>query len=170
VRVSPDVLTGLTAPFFLSWTDPGESTLYLVERSPKNDVLRVDLPTSTSSAVITGLPLQASAIAVDWMGGLAFITSNTTVVRADLGALPLTAPIFMGVGFVTVDNIDSEDTRPRRLADQNQDAPFGGTLDIFANFNRFKNTYFATHYRVLLDGKALSVSWQSGASIRHRPL
>lgn len=107
-RVSPDAATGLTAPFFLSWTDPGESTLYLVERSPKNDVLRVDLPTSTSSAVITGLPLQASAIAVDWMGGLAFITTNTTVVRADLGALPLSAPVFMGVGFVVKDDIDSD--------------------------------------------------------------
>lgn len=156
------VASALTSPFFLSWTDPGESTLYLVERSPNNDVLRIDLPTTDHSAVITGLPANATGIAVDWMGGRAYITSNASIVRADLGALPASAPVFLGVGFVPVSDITAgyaTTSTPRISA---KDAPFGGTLDIFANLDHFRTAYpTSSHYRVLLDGNPLSNSWSN---------
>lgn len=160
-RVAPAPATGVTSPFFLSWADPGETTLYLVERSPNNDVLRIDLPTTARSAVITALPSNASGIALDWLGGFAYITSNSTIVRAELGTLTLSNPVFLGVGFVPVSDIHdgyATTSTPRISA---KDAPFGGTLDIFANLNRFKKAYSATHYRVLLDGNPLSNTWTS---------
>src|SRR5664279_1689169 len=68
-----NVVTGLTSPFFLSWTDPAQYALYLVERDPANDVLRVDLPSSTATPVITGLPNRPSGIAVNLMAGAVYV-------------------------------------------------------------------------------------------------
>jgi len=160
-RVLPEPATGLVSPFFLGWTDPGESSLYLVERSPNNDVVRVDLPSVSRSTVISGLVASSSGVAVDWIGGHAYITSDATLARAELGALPLSSPIFLGVGFVPFSDIHdgyATTSTPRIHA---KDAPFGGTIDFFGNLNRFKSAYSATHYRVVLDGTPLTATWST---------
>ena len=116
-------------------------------------MLRIDLPTSARSMVIdlsSSLTL-ASGIAVDWVHSTAYITSKDQVVSADLGALPLTSPIFLGVGFVPFSDISTDGyattSTPQISA---KDAPFGGTLDIFGNLDKFRNTFYATHYQVLV--------------------
>src|ERR1700674_4593215 len=62
-----NVVTGLTAPFFISWVDPAQYALNLVQRSPANNVLRVDLPSSIATPVIIGLPSNPSAMAVNFL-------------------------------------------------------------------------------------------------------
>ena len=167
---SPTALAaGLTSPFFLSWTDPGEVSLLVVERDPKNDVLRIDIPTSLSSAVFTALPFRPSAIAVDWMRSIAYITTNNSVVSADMGTLPMTPEVFLGVGWVPKDKIDPATglATVSNLHITATDAPFGGTIDIYGNFTNFKNKYGAKYYRVdvLPPGSAtwapLTNAWQT---------
>ena len=147
-----NVVTGLTSPFYLSWTDLAQIALYLVERSPNNDVLRVDLPTSTSAAAITGLPSNASGISLNAEGGTAYISADASVVRVDLATLPMGEPVFLSVGNVPSTSIgggvgDGYATTPLGYFMQVKDAPFGGTLNIFGNFTNFKGLG-ATHYRV----------------------
>jgi DNA-binding beta-propeller fold protein YncE len=159
-----NVVTGLTSPFFLSWTDPAQIALYLVQRSPVNNVLRVDLPTSMSAPAITGLAPQASAIALDAMAGAAYISTDATIVRADLASLPMGEPVFLSVGNVPSTSIvDGYATTPPGYFLQLKDSPFGGTLNIFGNFTNFKGLG-ATHYRVNVskDGSAavpLLLTW-----------
>lgn len=163
-----NVVTGLTSPFYVSWTDPAEIALFVVERSPNNDVLRVDLSTSTSVAAFTGLPSNASGISVNGTGGAAYITTNSSVVRVDLTALAMGEPVFVGVGNVPSTMISSlgyantSHTAPPYF--DATDAPFGGTLNIFGNLSNFRSLG-ATHYRVnVSDGMtttALTLTWNT---------
>jgi hypothetical protein len=163
-----NVVTGLVSPFYVSWTDPAELALYVVERAPNNDVLRVDLSSSTSVAVFTGLPSNASGISVNAMGTAAYITTNTNVIRVDLTGLAMGEPVFISVGNVPSTSINSfgyantVHTSPPYF--DSTDAPFGGTLNIFGNLNNFR-ALGATHYRVnVSDGStttALVNTWNT---------
>jgi DNA-binding beta-propeller fold protein YncE len=167
-----NVVTGLTSPFYLSWTDPAQIALYLVERSPTNDVLRVDLPTSLSAPAITGLPSQASAISLNALGGVAYISADASVVRADLATLPMGEPVFLSVGNVPSTSIvDGYATTPLAYFLQLKDSPFGGTLNIFGNFTNFKGLG-ATHYRVNVskDGGAPVPLMQTWNATRWNPI
>ena len=161
-----NVVTGLTAPFFLSWTDPAQYALYLVERSPTNDVLRVDLPSSTSTPVITGLPSNASGIAVNLVAGAAFVTTDAKVLKIGLAALPMGEPVFLGVGNVPSTKIvDGYATTDPGYFFQVKDSPFGGTLNIMGNLSNFKSLG-ATHYRVNVSYEGalatpLTLSWNT---------
>ena len=161
-----NVVTGLTAPFFVSWTDAAQIALYLVQRSPVNNVLRVDLTAATSVPVIAGLPLGASGIALDAFGSVAYVTADQFVVRADLATLDMGEPVFVAVGHVPSTKIvDGYATTNPGYFFQVKDSPFGGTLNIFGNFNIWKSLG-ATHYRVKVskDGGApsvLALSWNS---------
>jgi len=142
------VANGLLNPFYLNWTDPAQSALYIVERDPNNRVLRYDVPSSITAPVITGLPFRPSGIALDIGGGAAYVSTNASVVRVDLAALP-SAPVFLGVGNVPSTSIgaDGYATTPPGYFLQVKDVPFGGTLNIFGNFTNFV-ALGATHYRV----------------------
>ena len=155
-------------PFYVSWTDPAELALYVVERSPNNDVLRVDLSSSTSAAAFTGLPSNASGISVNATGGAAYITTNSNVIRVDLTALAMGEPVFVGVGNVPSTSVNAfgyantSHVNPPYF--DTTDAPFGGTLNIFGNLNNFR-ALGATHYRVnVSDGStttALTNTWNT---------
>ncbi len=160
------VVSGLTAPFHLEWTDPAENALYLVERDPANRIQRVDLVTSTASDAVTGLPLRPSAAVTGFSNAALYVTTNTTVTQVDLAQLPMGEPVFLGVGHVPSTDIDTDGyatTSPGYFF-KVTDAPFGGTLNILGNLNNFKNLG-ATHYRVLVsDGgpfTALNRSWNA---------
>jgi hypothetical protein len=167
-----NVVTGLVSPFYLSWTDPAQIALYVVERTPNNDVLRVDLPTSMSAPAITGLPSQASGISLNALGGAAYITSDASVVRADLATLPMAEPVFLSVGNVPSTSIvDGYATTVPGYFLQLKDSPFGGTLNIFGNLTNFKNLG-ATHYRVNVskDGGAPTPILQTISAYRWNPV
>ena len=161
------VATGLTSPFYLRWTDPAELTLLLVQRDPANNVQRVDIPTSTVTSTITGLPFRPSAITLSASGGAAYVATNTTITRVDLADLPIGEPVFIAVGNVPSTKIGADGyatTDPGYFL-QVKDAPFGGTLNILGNLSNFKNLG-ATHYRVNVskDGALpapLALSWNA---------
>jgi DNA-binding beta-propeller fold protein YncE len=161
-----NVVTGLTAPFFVTWTDPAQYALYLVQRGPANNVQRVDVPSSTTTTVITGLPTVPSGIAVNLLAGAAFVAADAKVVKVGLAALPMGEPVFLGVGHVPSTKIvDGYATTDPGYFFQVKDSPFGGTLNILGNLSNFK-ALTATHYRVNVsyEGAAaapLALSWNT---------
>ena len=143
------VVSGLVQPFYMAWADPGQVGFYVARRAA-NDVVRVDLPTSTSSPVMTGLPSSLpSGVAVNAFANAAYLTNNDSVIRYDLGGLPLTSPVFLGVGNVPSTAIASDGyaTTPPGYFVHFKDSPFGGTLNIFGNFTAFRAAG-ASQYRV----------------------
>jgi DNA-binding beta-propeller fold protein YncE len=161
-----DVATGLTAPFFLRWTDPADISLFLVERDPLNQLARIDLPTTTLFAVATGLPFRPSGVAADYVGGAAYVTTDSKLLRIPLASLALGEPVFLGVGNVPSTSIkDGYATTDPGYFLQVKDAPFGGTLNIFGNLSNFVSLG-ATYYRVLVvppagQSTVLARSWDA---------
>ncbi len=163
-----NVVTGLTQPFYVSWTNPAELALYVVERNPANDVRRVDLGSSTTVTPFTGLPSNPSGISVNAIGGAAYVTTNSNVIRLDLGALAIGEPVFLGVGNTPSTSISAlgyaNTTSSAPPYFNATDAPFGGTLNIFGNLQNFRQLG-ATHYRVNVnDGTtttSLKLSWNT---------
>jgi DNA-binding beta-propeller fold protein YncE len=161
-----NVVTGLTSPFYLSWTDPAQYALYLVQRDPANDVLRVDLPSSTATPVITGLPVRPSGITVNLLAGVAFVATDAKVEKVGLAELPMGEPVFLGVGNVPSTKIvDGYATTDPGYFFQVKDSPFGGTLNILGNLSNFK-ALGATHYRVNVSYEGsvptpLALSWNT---------
>jgi DNA-binding beta-propeller fold protein YncE len=175
-----NVVTGLTSPFYLAWTDPARIALYVAERAPANRVSRVDLIASTSVPIVTGLPSLPSGLAVNLPSGSLYVAADPKVVRVVLADLPL-EPVFLGVGNVPSTSIDSHGyaNTVASYFFHVVDAPFGGTLNVFGNLNNFRGLG-ATHYRVLksTDGGAsftpLVQSWTAylwnTAAFRYDPV
>ncbi|HEX3109185.1 MAG TPA: hypothetical protein VHU41_08820, partial [Thermoanaerobaculia bacterium] len=168
-----NVVTGLSQPFYVSWTDAAQVALYVVERSPA-DLRRVDLPTATSAIAAGGLPANASGVAVASVFGAVYITANTSVIRIDQTALPMTEPVFLGIGNVPSTAIDSDGyadtTSIAGYFYQVKDAPFGGTLNIFGNFTNFTGLT-GRYYRVHMtkDGGPDQVLMQAWSWPRWNP-
>ncbi|RKY44255.1 MAG: hypothetical protein DRP81_05780 [Candidatus Omnitrophota bacterium] len=162
VKISEIVLPGLTAPFFLAWTDKSQNSLYVVERDPANKVSRVDLTINAKNNAITGLPWRPSGIVVSSLGTPVYVTSDSEITKVDL--VELTGPVFMGVGHVPATSIvDGYATTDPGYFFQVKHSPFGGTLNIFGNLTKFR-VLGATHYAVLVskDGgtfEPLNLSW-----------
>lgn len=161
-----DVATGLTAPFHLEWTDPAEVALYLVERDPSNRILRVDLVTGISAEAVGGLPFRPSACVTSFLFGVLYVTTNTKLASVALVELPLSEPVFLGVGHVPATSIeDGYATTDPGYFYRVTHSPFGGTLNIFGNLNNFR-ALGATHYRVLVSDNGgafvpLALSWNA---------
>lgn len=141
--------TGPT-PFYAAWAEPTQSSLYVVRRSQK-DLLRVDLPTGITTTALSGLPNQPSGVVLSPFSSGLFIAADTVVARDDLGVLPATEPVFLGIGNIPATDIDAitgyATTQPGYFL-QVKDAPFGGALNIFGNFTTFAT--IGTHYRVMV--------------------
>ena len=125
---------GLTAPFFLRWTDPSEGALYVVERDPANRASRTDLVAGATLVALPGLPFRPSGIAVNIPSGAAYVTTNDSVVRVELVTVPPSQPVFLTVGWIPSTYIDANGYASYAGF---LDAPFGGTLDIFGNLSKF---------------------------------
>lgn len=161
-----DVATGLTAPFFLAWSDPAEISLYVVERDPANTVARIDLVTATTASVVTGLPWRPSAIAVSQANGAVYVTTDSKLELVQLAELPMGEPVFLGVGHVPSTSItDGYATTDPGYFFRVTHSPFGGTLNILGNLSNFKSLG-ATYYRVLVTPPGgtptpLNLSWNA---------
>jgi hypothetical protein len=145
-----DVAGGLVAPFFLSWADGIGSSVYMPQRNPINDVIKVDLATGTPFPVFTGLPLSPSAAVVSSLGNRLFITTNSEVLVGSIGPDPTLHPDLMGIGHLSVSEIDRHGMGYANSHNGYfQNAPFGGTLSIFANLTNFA-AGGAEYYRFLV--------------------
>jgi hypothetical protein len=159
------IVTGLTAPFFLTWGDPAQASLLVAERDPANRVTRVDLSTSTTSLVAGGFSSRPGAVAL--MGSSRMLVHGETTLSI-VEFLPfLPGPLFMGFGFIPFDKVVQTPGPNEGLADTTvppgyfyavKDTPFGGTLPIMINYPA-ATALSATHYRIKVDGVVRLDSW-----------
>jgi hypothetical protein len=148
--------TGLTAPFFLTWTTTGQTGLYCLQRDPANSLVTVDPAGGGATALGVPLAFRPSCCSVV-NPGLLLVTCDQEL---DLVTLSATSqadgPILESIGFVPFDWItlaglaDTTDQDPSYFY-QVQNAPFGGSLPVMVNFVR-ANADGAVGYRVYVDG------------------
>ena len=149
------VVTGLTAPFFLTWSDISETALLVPERDPANRLRSVNVVTGAAAVVAGGLPVRPSSVAIAGPGTL--LVCCDQVIEEITVASPSSqpnGPLLEGIGFVPFDWVDAG------LADttshdptyffQVQGAPFGGSLPVMVNFLRAALDG-AAYYRVKVD-------------------
>ena len=156
------IVTGLTAPFFLTWIDEAQTLLLVPERDPANRITLVNVLAGTSQVIISGVPTRPSSVALITAGD-ALICCDSVIEEATfaLGLQP-GGPMFMGIGFVPFDKVVQTLGANWGLADttvdptyffQVKDVPFGGTLPIMVNF-MLAITDGAAYYRIKVDGVA----------------
>lgn len=126
---------GLTAPFYLRWSDPSGGALYVVEHDPANRASRADLVAGATLVALPGLPFRPSSIAVNIPGGAVYVATDTSVVRVELVTVPASQPVFLSVGWIVPTDIDASGYAA--LTSAFPHAPFGGVLDLFGNLSKF---------------------------------
>jgi hypothetical protein len=160
------IVTGLTAPFFLTWGDPAQASLLVAERDPANRVTRVDLSTNSTSLVAGGFSSRPGAVALMSPSRM-LVHGETTLSIVDFLPFLPTGPLFMGFGFIPFDKVIQTPGPNEGLADttvppgyfyQVKDTPFGGTLPIMINYPA-ATALGATHYRIKVDGIVRLDSW-----------
>jgi hypothetical protein len=160
------IVTGVTAPFFLTWGDPAEASLLVAERDPANRVTRVDLSTNTTSLVAGGFSSRPGAVALMSPSRM-LVHGETTLSIVDFLPFLPAGPLFMGFGFIPFDKVIQTAGPNQGLADttvppgyfyQVKDTPFGGTLPIMINYPA-ATALGATHYRITVDGVIRFDTW-----------
>jgi hypothetical protein len=148
--------TGLTAPFFLTWVDSTQASLYCPERDPANALLTVSASGGSTKAV-GGLATRPSSVAVV-SPGLLLVCCDQVIEEVLLAASSLQAdgPLVEGIGFVPFDWVTAGGLANTTGFDssyfyQVSNAPFGGSLPLMVNFLR-AGLDGASFYQVKVDG------------------
>jgi hypothetical protein len=153
-----DVVTGLVAPFFLTWLDASQTTLLMPERDPANRLRSINVLAGTSAIVAQNLPARPSSVAIV-TPGVVLVCCNDVIDEiflAPQGNQP-GGDLLEGIGWVPASWVD----QATGLADtishdpsytyQVENAPFGGTLPVMVNFAE-ASALAARYYRVMVDG------------------
>lgn len=156
------IVTGLTAPFFLTWLDPDQTTLLVAERDPANRVTAIDVTAGTSHVAASGLPNRPSSVAMLTLGQI-LVCSDAQIEEIDLsGIFQPSGPLLMGIGFVPFDKITAGGLANTSVDPsyffQVQNVPFAGTLPLMINHFRAYNDG-ARFYRVKVDGVVHTDPW-----------
>jgi hypothetical protein len=149
--------TGLGQPFFLTWSDDTQTTLYVTERSAANAVVAIGVTTpATQTVLATGVGTMPSCVAVIAPGSL-LVTTNTTLDELALGpVMEAGAPLVQGIGFVPVSYIVggyANTTTDPSYFFQVKNAPFAGSLPVMVNFLEAL-AMGAAYYQVTVGGVA----------------
>jgi hypothetical protein len=156
------VVTGLTAPFFLTWLDATQTGLLVAERDPANRITLINVSAASSMVVASAMPTRPSSVAVVAADEL-LACCDQAIDEVALSSLVIqpSGPLVMGIGFIPFDKVVTSGPLTG-LADttvdpsyfyQVKDTPFGGTLPIMVNYMRAFNDG-AAYYRVKVDGVA----------------
>ena len=153
---------GLVQPFFLTWSDATQTTLYVTQRGAASSVAAIGVTTPpTLSVIATGLNTMPSCVAVISPGNL-LVTTNTTIEEVALGpVMEAGAPLLQGIGFVPVSDIVggfANTTTDPSYFFQVANAPFAGRLPVMVNFLEAQQLE-AAYYQV-------SVTNAAGTSLR----
>ena len=158
-----DVATGLTNPFFLTWTNAAMSAMYVAERDPANRITSVDTVPHAGSVqqVVTGVGARPSSVALIDSGHLV-ICCDAEIDCAGLPGVAVTG-LFKGIGLVPWNLITAagkadttqQPTYPYQFA---KASPFGGVLSLQVNHDlaRLSGVSF---YRILVDGNPRLETW-----------
>jgi hypothetical protein len=159
--------TGLTNPFFLTWADAAQDSLYVPQRDPSNTILTVNATTGATNLVVSGVPTRPSSVAVPYPGQL-LVCSNSVIEEVSFAVFLTNGPLLMGIGQIPADYIGpsltfpatpaGEATTPAGSPYQVTDAPFGGTLPIMVNYQSAANAG-ASYYQVEVDTVVQTGSW-----------
>jgi hypothetical protein len=166
------LVKGLVNPFFMTWANSNQSSLFLTERSPANRVTMVDLKKiadpkngTFTSVQLASMPSQPSGIAIALSNYLLVgCDSEIDQVKLDEKYFNINQPLLMGIGFVPFDRIKkgyADTTSDKGYFFQVVDAPFGGNLPIMFNHERARADpkRQAIWYSISLDGKIQTQSW-----------
>ena len=156
------IVAGLTAPFFLTWLDPDQTTLLVAERDPANRVTAIDVAAGTSHVAASGLPNRPSSVAMLTLGQI-LVCSDSQIEEVDLsGIFQPAGPLLMGIGFVPFDKITAGGLANTSVDPsyffQVHNVPFAGTLPLMINHFRAYNDG-ARFYRVKVDGVVHTDPW-----------
>ncbi len=132
--------SGLVQPFFLTWSDATQTTLYVTQRGAASSLVAVGVTTPpTQNIIATGLNTMPSCVAVVSPGNL-LVTTNTTIEQVALGpVMAAGAPLLQGIGFVPVTFITpagfaNTAADPSYFFQAAPNAPFAGSLPVMVNF------------------------------------
>jgi hypothetical protein len=152
---------GLTAPFYLTWADAGQTTLLVAERDPANSIVSINVTNNNYTVVATGVANRPSSVAIA-SPGMMLICCDQVIEELAFGlsGLQSSGPLLIGIGFIPFTAI-----QPSGLATTAAgyfypvtNVPFGGTLPLMINYQRAANDGCA-YYRVVVDGVLRSDSW-----------
>ncbi len=160
-----EIAAGLVNPFFLTWADPAQTSLFVAERAPANRITIVEtLPRAGSVRhVANNMGAQASSVALLDSARL-LVCCDHEIDLTDLfaGIIPALG-LFKGIGLVpwnliTVDGRADTTTQPGYPYQFTQNAPFGGSLSLQVNHS-LAWLGSVKYYRVLIDGNARLDTW-----------
>ncbi len=159
------IVTGLTAPFFLTWADAGQTSLFVAERDPTNRVTRVDLATNTSHVVVSGFSSRPGSMALANPARM-LVHGENTISEVDFLPFLPSGPLFMGIGFIPFDKVNqsgpnlglSDTTGTPGYFYQVKDTPFGRSLPIMIN-HPAAAAIGAAFYRIKIDGVVHLDTW-----------
>lgn len=160
-----EIATGLTNPFFLTWADPAQTSMFVAERAPANRITIVETVPRADSVrqVAHNLGNQASSIALINSAHL-LVCCDQEIDIADLLAGTLPAPgLFKGIGLVpwnliTLDGHADTTTQPAYPYQFTRNAPFGGSLSLQVNHS-LAILANVKYYRVMVDGNVRLDTW-----------
>lgn len=144
--------TGLTAPFFLTWSDASQTVLLVPERDPENLLTSINVLTQAVQTVASGLPFRPSSVAVAGSGTLLVCCDQVIdeITLPSSGSQP-DGPLLEGIGFVPAGDITGGLATISEPYFQADGAPFGGGLPVLVNFLR-AGLDGASYYQVQVDG------------------
>jgi hypothetical protein len=158
--VRTKLATGLTNPFFLTWADAAQDSLFVPQRDPANSIVNVKVTGGGSSVVVSGVPFRPSSVAVPYPGQM-LICCDSEIEEVSFAVILSDGPLLMGIGLIPADYVNSTTglaTTPAGSPYQVTNAPFGGTLPIMVNYQS-ADSAGAAYYQVKVDGVTQSDSW-----------
>ncbi|HUA97327.1 MAG TPA: hypothetical protein VMA34_03295 [Terracidiphilus sp.] len=154
------IASGLTNPFFLTWADAAQDSLYVPQRDPSNSIVTVNVTSGAVNTVVTGVPFRPSSVTVPYSGQL-LVCCDSVIEEVVFGGITSTAPLLMGIGQIPanyINHLTGLATTPAGSPYQVTGAPFGGTLPIMVNFEAAYNAG-ARYYQVQVDTATQTGSW-----------
>jgi hypothetical protein len=160
--VAENVVSGLSAPFMLSFIDSSANLLMVAERDPTNRISVLDLSATpvVRKDLVAGTPARPSSMACGPEGQLLICCD------AQLAATPLipllssadTGPLLIGVGHVPIDRIVNgyaDTSGDPSYFFQVKHCPFGGSLRLMFNHERAR-LMGAKYYQIQVDGATIT--------------
>ncbi len=161
-----EIARDLVKPFFLSWADPAQTSMFVTERAPANRITLVDtVPTGNSvRQVVLNLNAQPACVALKDSTHL-LVCCDHEIDLANLLTDILPVPgLFKGVGLVpwnliTLDGMVDTTIQPGYPYQFIKNSPFGGSLSLQINhLGAWLDN--VKYYRILIDGKVRLDTWR----------
>jgi hypothetical protein len=156
------IASGLTAPFYLTWSDATESRLLVAERDPANNISIVDVTKTTGNVnlFIGGTATRPSSVTVISPGAYC-VAANSEIDEYFLNTNPNNY-LYKGIGYVAWNFISNgyadTTTLPAYPYQFPKNSPFGGSLPVNIDHYHAWNSG-VMYYKVLVDNQPRFDSW-----------